>query len=164
MLDKDILNGFQEESNQLMEELSVVVERLEERTAEFPTQLMEEFSQKIDRIMGAAKTLTMMEPSHQGLQRIGKIAELCKKLGYKAAERKNPALVPIFAGFWADTLEVVSSLIQAVDDEARSATLAQSFSAVVQKRLEWLASKVLGDAKATGGALDVQALLKELGM
>ena len=168
MIDTDILDGFKEESNQLLGELEEVVERLEQRVAEFPTKLMEEFSQKIDRIMGAAKTIGLMDEQHQGLKRIGNIAEICKRLGYKAAESKNAALVPLFAAFWADTLEVLTELVESVADEAASQKLAQSFSSVLQKRLEWLSQKMTGSGTLPTGttsldALGVDDLLKSLG-
>jgi chemotaxis protein histidine kinase CheA len=142
VLDKDILTGFQDESRTLLEELEGVVERLEEETEKFPSTELEQFAQRIDRIMGAAQTLNQIDPGHLGLQRIGAIARLCKTLGYKAAEFKLSVLIPIYAAFWADTLEVLSELVDNVDNEAKSQALADAFSSTVQNRLKWLSDKV----------------------
>ncbi len=111
----------------MLEELIDVVDQIETSQGEFPSKLLEEFSQKIDRIMGAAKTL----------------------LGYQAASKRVLALLPLFAAFWADTIEVIQDLLGALEDSDQSEQIAKSFSAVLQKRLEWLAAKVAA-APASG--------------
>ena len=167
-LDKDIVEGFRQESNALLAELIDVVDRIEVSQGEFPSKLLEEFSQKIDRIMGAAKTLVVSFGAHPGLERIGKLSELCKALGYQAASKKVTALLPLFAAFWSETIEVIQELLGELEDSARSEQIAKSFSAVLQKRLEWLAAKVAA-APAPGqtaeGALDAktaEAQIREL--
>lgn len=172
MIDKDILADFQAEAKGLLTELNEVVESLEEESEEFPTALLEQFAQRIDRIMGAAQTLNQLDPNHQGLLRIGAIAQLCKRLGYKAAEYKTKPLIPLFAAFWADTLEVVEELIDAVEDEAKSKAVSQAFSSVVQNRLTWLSEKVQQHAPqaatAAGGGkladqMEIDKLLASMG-
>lgn len=143
-----------------MAELNEVVETLEEPTSVFPATELAEFAQKIDRVMGAAQTLCQFDASHVGLQRIGAIAQLCKKLGYKAAEFKLPALVPIFAAFWADTLEVLGELVDAVADEAKSKQLTDSFSSVLQNRLTWLSDRLQKMAPNTSGGAPLSAQLE----
>lgn len=150
-LDTDILNDFRSETNGLLAELNEIVEKLEEEAAKsFPSALLEDFAQKIDRIMGAAKTLSLMEPGHLGLQRIGKLGEICKHIGYKAAEKSAIALIPYCTAFWADTIEVIGDLVKTVDDAEKNAEVARSFSQVLQKRLEWLGSRVDKDVGALG--------------
>jgi chemotaxis protein histidine kinase CheA len=139
MLDMDILRSFNEESRQLLDELSEVLGRIEQSKGEFPTALFDEFAQKIDRIMGSAKTIGVHVPSHQGLIAIGKLAELCKYVGYKAAQKKDVRLVPICAAFWADTLENLNTLMENLENQPRSAEIAQGFTDVIQTRLKWLA-------------------------
>ncbi len=143
-LDPEIINGFKAESNQLLQELTEAVDKLEDSALgeEFPSTLLEEFSQKVDRIMGAAKTISMMAPGHEGLVRIGKLSEVCKHVGYKAAERKEVLLLPLFAAFWSDVIEVIQNLLNVLEDDAKTAQISQQFSPVLQKRLEWLASKL----------------------
>ncbi|MEK7691931.1 MAG: hypothetical protein AAB425_13030 [Bdellovibrionota bacterium] len=152
-----------------MGELTEVVEKLEEADEEaFPGALLETFAQKIDRIMGTANTLGQMEPNHEGFKSMGRLCALCKALGYKAAALQKPALIPIFAAFWMDTIEVIEEIIAAIEDEEKCKGITQSFTATVQKRLEWLASKVtqLDQGTASGGQnqIKVDALLKSLGI
>ncbi len=115
--------------------------------------------------MGTAKTLEMESPNHSGLIRIGKIAELCKSLGYSASQLKAPEIIPIFAAFWADTLDIISELIESLEDERKTEAISNRFSLVLQKRLTWLSDKMkaLGATSASIGVsqLDVDALLKQ---
>ena len=172
-LDNEIVEDFRSESEQLIAELNGVVESLESPGEEFPKELLEEFSQKIDRIMGACDTILTMDPEHKGLKRIGGISRICKSLGYAASQNPIPAAVPLFAAFWADTLEVMEELIENLEDEKASEEIAGDFSSVLQNRLEWLSDKVGhgkvktvdedGKAEKEGdmGQLDVDALLAE---
>lgn len=142
MLDKDIVVDFKKETSEILLELEEIVEGLESVKKEFPAELLAAFAQRIDRIMGAAKTIGMSQPNHNGLQRIGAIAQLCKELGYRAAESNAQVIVPLFAAFWADTLEVIAELVNSLEDEQKSAELANSFSSVLEKRLTWLSEKL----------------------
>jgi len=165
-LDPEILAYFVTESNQVLKELAGVVERLENSQDAFPADLMAEFSQKIDRIMGAAKTMSLQVPDHPGFMRIGKLAELCKTLGYRAAEKKSPELLPLFTAFWSDTIEVTQNLVNAINDMWKSEQIAVSFSVVLQKRLEWLFRQVAGDdaGAVTERNKELRDILKSLGL
>lgn len=165
-LDKEILSYFVEETTQVLAELTGVVEKLENYNGDFPSGLLEEFSQKIDRIMGAAKTMSLEAPGHLGFVRIGKIAELCKTIGMKAAQQKSPQLLPIYAAFWSDTIEVTQNLVSSIEDVATSEQIAKSFSVVLQKRLEWLLSRTDAEAARKSHeqkAQEVRDLIKSLG-
>jgi hypothetical protein len=161
MIDQEILAGFQEEAKVLLSELEVVVESLEDGGDDFPEAELETFAQRIDRIMGAADTMAMLEPGHPGLMRIGAIARLCKSTGYRAAAAKKAELVPLFAAFWADTVEVLGELIEAAGDEKRSAALAGASSKTLLNRLTWLSEKVGNQAPATDQN-ELAGLLKSL--
>lgn len=143
-VDAEILNEFRAESKLLLDELEGIVEKLESFNSKsgFPDALLTEFAQKIDRIMGAVKTIALLAPDHQGFASIGKLAELCKTIGYKAAERKDVALLPIFSAFWADTIEVIQSLLACIEDEKKTKEISASFPPVLTQRLAWLKSKI----------------------
>ncbi len=101
-----------------------------------------DFSQRIDRIMGASKTIALLFPLNTGLKEIGKITALCKAMGYKATEVDSPLLVPIFCGFWADAVEVLVEVIDNIENATKVERIIAGFVPVVRKRLEWLASKL----------------------
>jgi len=156
MLDKEILTDFQTETATLLAELSKVVEQLEEASDTFPAAQLAEFSQKIDRVMGAAQTMSSLEAGHAGLERIGAIAQICKGLGYKALECKAVTLVPLFAAFWADTLDVLAELVETLGDDAANKAKAAAFASVLQNRLTWLSGKV----QAGSGGVELQSQLE----
>ena len=161
MLDQEILNDFRTESNQLVAELEEIIEALESSTpGQFPTESLKEFSQKIDRIMGAAKTLLMMAPEHPGLIFLANISEMCKTMGYQAAALQKAPLLPIFAGFWADTVEVINELLACLGSEQECRVLVADKSASLKKRLSWLADKVAPGSEEEMN--QVLSLLKKL--
>lgn len=160
-LDKEILDGFRSESMGLMDELEEIVNELEDSDDRaFPVDKLKEFSQKIDRIMGAAKTLLGFAPGHEGITFLADTSEICKTIGYQAAALQRPNLIPFFAGFWAETVELMREVLVKLDSEADSKDIIASRSLSLQKRLAWLAEKV-----ASGNEEEkkkVLALLKKL--
>lgn len=160
-MDKEILDDFRAESMGLIDELEGVVDELEEAgEAEFPAGQLRDFSQKIDRIMGAAKTLLTLAPGHPGITFLADISEMCKTMGYQAAALQRSSLVPIFAGFWAETLEMMREVFQLLASEAEVKALVEKRSALLRRRLEWLAEKVAPDSEEE--KQKVVALLKRL--
>jgi hypothetical protein len=159
MLDKEMADAFKLESIAIVAELKGIIDTLNSPQAAFPSQILQEFSQKIDRIMGAAKVLSLEEPSHLGLKRMGALAELCKALGYKASEQKQNKLVPIFAAFFEDAVSVTEDLLNALHDEKKSTEISQKFTPVLIKRLEWLKGKLMATPSQTTQA-EIDALIK----
>lgn len=161
MLDKEILQDFSAESNGLLDELDLVVEALEDYDgAAFPSEPLREFAQKIDRVMGAAKTLSSMDPENSGIMFLGQIAELCKTIGYQAVALQRGSLIPIFAGFWAETLELMREVLALLGQDEKLAQLVRERSARMQGRLSWLAEKVAPHSEEE--KQKVLALLKRL--
>jgi len=160
-LDKEVLDDFRAESSGLVNELEELVNGLEESDGTtFPTEQLKEFSQKIDRIMGAAKTLLGFAPGHAGMSFLANVSEMCKTMGYQAAALQRANLVPIFAGFWAETVEVMQEVLQHLESEANTKAVIEKRSALLQKRLAWLADKVAPDNEEE--KQKVVALLKKL--
>ena len=165
-LDKDILDDFLVESGKILKELQTVVEDIEESGEIFPSELLESFSQKIDRIMGAADTLLMMDPNMLSLKTIGRIARICKSLGYTAAKCQKKALIPIFAAFWAETLELLEQIMDAIQSPEESKKIIDSSAPQVQKRLTWLSrqvQKILGSGATPQESVNVDELMKQFG-
>lgn len=160
MLDQEILTDFRAESNQLLDELDELLENLEEHQgADFPAAMLKEFSQKIDRIMGAAKTMLSLE-ADPGLEFLARVSEMCKTMGYQAAALQKTSLLPIFVGFWAETVEVMREVLGALDSPEKSKAVVESRSATLQKRLTWLAEKVAPGSEEEKAK--VMAMLKKL--
>jgi hypothetical protein len=142
-LDQEILQDFGTESKGLLDELETVVEALEDHGGTtFPTEKLKEFSQKIDRIMGAAKTLLTMAPGHPGISYLARVSEMCKTMGYQAAALQRAPLIPIFAGFWAETIESMRDVLTEFDEGSDGRSVVEESSTRLQGRLGWLAEKV----------------------
>ncbi len=166
LLDKEILDGFKDEARGLLSELTQIIEQIEDHEGEFPKTLIEEFANRTDRIMGAAKTFETMAPEMQIFVHIGKFAELCKATGYKAATLNQSALVPVFAAFWADTLEMMEELCEHVDQTDKVEATLQGFGPVLQKRLTWLAEQIVKFSKGSTAeaSINVDGILRRLGI
>lgn len=160
-LDAEILQDFRTESEGLMDELEAVVEDLEASDgAAFPDAKLKEFSQKIDRIMGAAKTLLSFAPGHPGITFIANVSEMCKTMGYQAVALQKTSLVPFFAGFLAETVEVMREVLVGLGEKDGAKAIVQAHSTQLEKRLKWLAEKVAPDSEEE--KQKVVALLKRL--
>ncbi len=168
VLDKEIINSFQEEANVLLEELRDVIDRLEETKNEFPKALLEEFGNKTDRIMGTAKTFSQMCPGQPVFIQMGKFCELCKVTSYKASTLNNVALIPIFTAFWADTIDILQDLVTHVESPQKVKEVTRGYVPVLQKRLVWLAEQIViltkGKASGDKAAISVDGLLKKMGL
>lgn len=146
IIDKEIIDNFKQETNELLVGLNDIIEELEdtleEPDHEFPEKLLENFSQQIDRIMGAAATIAMMEPDHPAMTPITKLSELCKKMGYNAIAAKQSNAVNLFAAFWADVVEILSKIVNSFEEEDKVRQIVEKETPFLQKRLEWLYAKI----------------------
>lgn len=101
-MDEEIVREFCLETKTLLIELEPLLEDLELNPANF--KALENFGQKVDRIMGAAKSLEF----HQ----MGTISEYCKTISYKSAQSKNTELVIIVVAFLFEAVEIINQMIE----------------------------------------------------
>ncbi len=167
-LDTEMIDIFKEEANAILEELKVVIEKLEEHEGSFPKSLLEEFGNKTDRIMGTANTFYAQYPGAEVFKQIGNFGALCKATGYKASTINTLALVPIFASFWGDSVDIMEELINNVESPEKVMEINKTSAPLLQKRLMWLAGQIVQITKSQTGveppAMDVDGLLKKLGV
>jgi hypothetical protein len=167
-LDTEMITIFKEEANAILDELRLVVDKLEAHEGAFPKALLEEFANKTDRIMGTGDTFYKQYPEHEIFKKIGNFGALCKATGYKASTLNHLGLVPIFASFWADTLDTMGDLIENIDHPERLEEINRTSGKILHKRLTWLAQQIVEINKRQTGteppAMDVDGLLKKLGV
>lgn len=128
-MDKEIIKGFCEETDILLKELIRITEVFEDTQK---PELLGEFGQVIDRIMGAAYTLELDE--------IGRFCELGKKIGYKASQTTDPKLLQLAGPILADTAEILSTMIKDlnnVQSEGNARVQLEAF----KSRLKWFLEK-----------------------
>jgi len=102
----ELIQEFCQDVRAILEELSPLIDSIEFKNTR-PGDL-ESFGQKVDRIMGAAKSL--------GYESIGTISELCKAVSYKASQSQDPNLVRIVTGILAEALEALSVLVKSLEN------------------------------------------------
>ena len=162
----DILHHFKTEAFTLFAELEDLVEDLEEHD-EYPIEQLEEYAQKIDRIMGSAQTIHENDAEIPFVDSIAMICQLCKKIGYSAKNNPNPGLLPIYSAFLTDCLEVLEELTEHIDQPEKLQDQTAYFSRTLQKRLEWLLEKLKqqgGEESKIVDQSEVDALLASLGI
>lgn len=128
-MDKEIIKGFCEETDTLLKELIRITEVFEDTQK---PELLGEFGQVIDRIMGAAYTLELEE--------IGRFCELGKKIGYKASQTTDPKLLQLAGPILADTAEILSTMIKDLNNvqpEGNARVQLEAF----KSRLKWFLEK-----------------------
>jgi chemotaxis protein histidine kinase CheA len=101
-MDEEIVQEFCSETKVILSELEPLLEALELNPANL--KALEDFGQKVDRIMGAAKSLEF----HQ----MGIISEFCKTISYKSAQSKNTELIIIVVAFLFEAVEILNAMIE----------------------------------------------------
>lgn len=142
---KSLVNDFTSESQQIVNDMQKVLEDIESGLR--PNSDFAHFAQRIDGIMGCAKTLGLdgMEDLKLPLLAISNISEGCKTVGYKASQVKDGNLASIIAGFMADALEILE---QALDDlSSEIVTVDPQHSDRIRDRLNWLGAQMKLSAK-----------------
>lgn len=136
---REIINGFCEESQALLNELQNILEKLEADCLQ--SELFEKYGQIIDRIMGAADSL--------GLSSIGSIAKMGKLIGYKAGQTKEVALRELAISILFDAND---TLLKMIDNLNRGLSPTESISlTTLSERLKWLADKFKDIKRASVG-------------
>jgi len=153
---KGVLADFVEESSGIIEKLNVLIEQIE--MGEKAGEAFTEFAQKIDGIMGCAKTLGLESISGLAflVQTVGNLSEGCKALGYKASQLKESDRIQIVAGFLAEALEMIHDAI--ADLKKGYVSIDTSHAETIKQRLSWLISKLNLSAE------EQAAILKKFGL
>lgn len=137
---KEILLAFVEESEAIVEQLVALLDALD--TGERGPEGFAEFGQKIDGIMGCAKTMGL--DSFRGfgelLTMISGLTEGCKALGYKAASLDDDETRGIVIGFLADALEFLEAGIRDLKKGYVSIDLVGARK--VSDRIAWIVTKL----------------------
>ena len=130
-MDPEIIQEFCLETDSLIEEMLQILEQLESSPTEY--KLLETFGQKVDRIMGAAKSLEC--------HKMGTLSELCKTISYKAAQSKNVELVIIVVAFLFEAVEALGEMSSGLK-ETNQEVLNPVAMTTIQSRLEFMAKKL----------------------
>lgn len=139
MIDSEILQGFCDETRTLLEQLTKITDEFEETN---DLNLLENFGQIIDRVMGAAYTLD--------LQEIGRFCELGKKIGYKASQTTDKKLIELAGPILADTTEILQAMVSGLIN--KELVPSQEALNAFRDRLRWFLEKFQDIERATTGS------------
>lgn len=166
-IDADILNEFLTEAKRLVAECQTLLEDVDGKPGE--ALRLEEFANKIDRVMGAAKSLGLLVDGDHPLHMVGDTTAICKALGYRGAKVGNqPQLYGVTVSFLLDAVETVDEILDRMEDPA--ADLRADLKNTLLERLKWISDiyRKIPEAQASSGEKLVQneidELMKKLGM
>lgn len=164
-LDQELLTEFIQESRPLVDEC---IEALEDVEADAKKVMrLQDFSNRVDRIMGAAQSLAVMAKPGHPLHLIGDCASLCKTLGYQClTSSPAPEALKITIAFLLDATDVIEELIESLEEGA--VEVDSDVRRTLIERLKWVSgilSKVPASEKSpVMNNSDIDALIKKLGL
>jgi hypothetical protein len=171
-IDKDIVKDFVSESKKIVDDLIELLEGIDGDFAQ--VKQLEEYGQRVDRIMGGAKSLALMVPPDHALHVVADYAALCKAVGYKASQiDNNPQFYNICVALLLDATETLQDLIERLEEDEKGQELKESFTTTFLERLRWVSNQFGADVRASVDAKtqkkkmdqnEIDELLRKLGV
>jgi hypothetical protein len=146
-IDKDIVKDFVIESKGIIQDLVDLLEGIEGDFSQ--VSQLEEYGQKVDRIMGGAKSLALLVPQDHPLHMVADYAQLCKAVGYKASQIKgNEQFFDICVALLLDATETLSEWINNLGEDSVE-DMKSSFTSTFLERLRWVSNQFGADVRAS---------------
>lgn len=134
-IDSVILEEFMKESLVLVDECLELLETIEGDPSE--VERLGEFANKIDRVMGGAKSLALLVSQEHPLHLVGDYCAICKSVGYQgAAIQNNDQFYNIVVALLLDAVEMVKILFSRLDSSVTE--LKKVFTTTFLERLKWV--------------------------
>jgi len=127
---KEIVDGFCEESLELLDQLEETLDELEDDPTN--SELLEKFGQVIDRMMGGAKSI--------GADEIATFSELGKVIGYKSSQVNDPPLLAVVVAILFDAVDLIRKMVIKIQTK-ESDGLQNLNTEAFGTRLRWLSEK-----------------------
>lgn len=165
-IDPSIIKDFTEESLILVDQCIELLESIENDPSE--VEKLKDFANRIDRVMGGAKSLALMAPPEHPLNLIGDYCAICKSVGYQGAEiQNNDQFYNIVVALLLDAVEMTKILFDRLDSNVTE--LKKVFSTTFLERLKWISFQYDELAKRRNdgqkmGQNEIDNLLKKLGL
>ncbi len=134
----EILQDFKEESLALIESNLDLLEEIEEDPSR--GKELEKFGQQIDRIMGGAKNVYMLN-QNQSVKQVGDYSELCKIVGYKGSQVvKDKEFFAIIVAFLIDATEMMEDIVNRLGTSNETG-VKEVATVTFLDRLKWINEK-----------------------
>lgn len=148
-LDKDILDDFVVESKKLVEDSLEILNEVEGH----PDQVarLAEYGNLVDRIMGGARSLSLLASKDHAIHMISDYAAVCKAVGYKSSQIiENDSFYSACVGLLLDATENLEKLLDGV--ETPTSELKKEISDTFIDRLQWVSKRFSKDVRASVSA------------
>ncbi len=164
----EILVDFKSESKQLIKRMIAVLDQIEGDFAQ--RAQLENFGQIVDRIMGGAETLALVTEKNEQVNMIGRYAQICKLVGYKASQLDNEQMFHVVVGFLLDASEMLDQIVENLGTP-QEVDLKTALPKTFLDRLNWIADKfdkdlrasvAVGSADAQNSTMGDQVLIKDV--
>lgn len=166
-IDKSILEDFIKESLILVDECYELLESIEEDPSE--VEKLSDFANRIDRVMGGAKSLALAVGSEHALHLIGDYCAICKSVGYQGAQiQNNDQLYNVTVALLLDAVEMIKILFDRLD--STSTELKKIFTTTFLERLKWISfqfDEIARKVNSKGQIMqqnEIDDLLRKLGL
>lgn len=168
-VDQEILSEFLAESKSLVREAGGILESIEGQPKMYLRLL--EYANRVDRIMGAARSLATLAGPDHALHLLGDYTGLCKAVGTRGAQlaSKNEQIFDVTVSFLLDANDLIAELLPRLEEPAD--VLKEETQGTFADRLRWLSDLYRGapEEKKTGaagsmGQAEIDELLKKLGI
>jgi len=170
-IDKDIVKDFMLESKGIIQDLVDLLESVEGDFSQ--VSQLEGYGQKVDRIMGGAKSLALLVPQDHPLHMVADYAALCKAVGYKASQiQGNPQFFDICVALLLDATETLSEWIENLGKDSAE-DMKSSLTTTFLERLRWVSNQFGADVRSSVDANqkskkmdqnEIDDLLRKLGV
>lgn len=146
-IDKDIVKDFVIESKGIIQDLVDLLESIEGDFSQ--VSQLEEYGQKVDRIMGGAKSLALLVPQDHPLHMVADYAQLCKAVGYKASQiQGNAQFFDICVALLLDATETLSEWINNLGKDTVE-EMKSAFTTTFLERLRWVSNQFGADVRSS---------------
>ncbi|MFP5519499.1 MAG: hypothetical protein ACLGGX_06320 [Bdellovibrionia bacterium] len=170
-IDPEIVKEFVVESKTLIEDL---IELLESIDGDFSkVEQLADYGNRIDRIMGGAKSLALLVDESHALHLISDYTALCKAVGYKASQIKdNESFFDICVALLLDATESLEQMMDHLDMSA--VELKKRIPVTFIERVRFISNQFSEDMRGSVDArgtqqgkmsqTDIDELMRKLGL
>lgn len=164
----EIISEFQSESKELVGQLIEVLETIEGHYSRYKE--LEGYGQMVDRIMGAAKSLALEPGDYKDtMEMIGRYAELCKIVSYKASQvGNNESLFNVVVALLLDATEALQEMILGLSKSSKI-NMKEVLTKTFLDRLRWVSEQFDANLRSSVGVAktmsqnDIDQVLKSMG-
>lgn len=146
-VDPQILSQFIAESKSLVIEALGILEEVEADPRKLSRLL--DYANRVDRIMGAAKSLATMVSEDHALHILGNYTGVCKAVGTRGAQIvvQKPQFFDVTISFLLDATDLIGDLMERIHEPASK--LREEISDTFVDRLRWLSDLYREDSLVT---------------